>query len=837
MIGTSVMVLAGLVEVVPNAVPAQASASLPTVSKTVFKSALGNGQTAESINYTVNVKPKPVQAADTSANSETASNLASDAGTMSSALPATVPSTTSTTSGTGSAPGTNVPYDNPLSGLNLQGAPNIPGVGSAVPGIGSSVNPDLDNEPPGGTDCPPPGKGHEYMIVWAGKMNAADITGSDIVDVLNAGEVNPEGLLDVAPDEFLPTGSDMMATIDAEPGCDTYGKVVNVAAISGPDGIENEPHHMQYTWYPNQSVWAGGLFSSRLFTWNVSDLPKISLVSTDEPWATPSGSIWDAFATLPNGDAYGTLMGGPLYAYGTTPGAVVEIAGAQHPGMTPGQIIGEWPASAPESLVHLDNSNGSVVSALTQDVGDTVGNLPNLVLPTNCPPAGASSGQQKAGCETGLDPSTDEPQCPDFGSCANPHGIQLRVDLGIMVTSDYAEPAEIILDPVKPVDLYEFRRTVRVWSLSPRGCSGKATPTATINNPEICEVDVMPEGPGDPSNPAHASNVGIMENGSTWDYPLPDGKIPKGWFAESMCGGAIFYTPDVTDTVKYPWTEVFDSTAAVDALDTPSPGGRQAGGGDGGANELNEPDGCDGAAWDVVSPDNRFLGHAVNGRFILQDNYDDAGTPKMVYTLNITKLLEAGDSYQCNIDLNIRAVADPSVGGADCPTVAGVVPINDPTSGGPHWAEYDNFRLAAIKITDPLTGKQVIDYHAPTRIAEANYFVARTGVDGNHTICMINMNPYTGALSLDTNFVDETEGTPCVQFNRDDWPDPLIKGFYKPHSMLFVENDPPLTGFTPWGTSYGPNCVFGSVVNGVCHGYWGEPIDMGADTAGLPYQE
>jgi hypothetical protein len=55
--------------------------------------------------------------------------------------------------------------------------------------------------------------------------------------------------------------------------------------------------------------------------------------------------------------------------------------------------------------------------------------------------------------------------------------------------------------------------------------------------------------------------------------------------------------------------------------------------------------------------------------------------------------------------------------------------------------------------------------------------------------------------------------------------------------MLFVEDDPPLTGYTPYGTSYGPNCTFGAVVNGVCHGYWGEPIDMGADTAGLPYQE
>lgn len=769
LVATVALAAGGLVWA-PSAQPASASvvkAATAGVTKTVYRVKTDSGSTVTSVNYTVNVKEQSASGQD---------------------------------------------YGNPLEDTSLQGLPSIPLVGAAGPDE-SGENPALDNEPGSGTYCPPPGKGHEYMIVWAGKMNAADLTGSDVVDEANSGEVNPQGLASEAPVEFGETGSDMMVTIDAEPGCATYGKVVNVAAISGPDGIENEPHHMQYVWYPNQSVWSGGLFSSRLFTWDLSALPKLKLVKTDEPWATPSGSIWDAFATLPNGDAYGTLMGGPIYAYGTTPGAVVEIAGAQHPGLQPGDIIGEWPADAPESLVNT--SDGTAGSALEQDVGDSATD------PT----------------QTQLDPTTDEPDCPDFGSCANPHGVGLRQDLGILVTSDYAEPAVLIEDPVKPVNDDEFRRTVREWAVTPAGCSGHPTPGASLDNPKICAVDVMPDGPRDDSNPAHAENMGIMENAPTYDYPLPDGKVPKGWFSESMCGGAIFYTSDITDTAKHPWNEIFDSTAAVEALDSASPGGRQAGGGDGGDNSLNEPSGCDGAAWIDISPDNRFLSHAVNGRFILQDNYDDAGSPKMVYTLDVTKLLEAGDGYQCNLADNIRALADPTQGGPDCPTVTGVVPINDPTSGGPHWGEYDNFRLAAVKIKDPATGKEVIDYHAPTRIAEANYFVARTGVDGNHTVCMINIDPVTGSLSLDTNFIDETEGTPCVQFNRRDWPDPTIKGFYKPHSMLFVEDDPPLTGYTPYGTSYGPDCAFGAKVKGVCHGYWGEPIDMGADTAGLPYQE
>jgi hypothetical protein len=749
---------------------------LPTVTRTVSQVKSDTGKIAESVNYTVNVKTQP-------------RTTASDS------------------------------YGNPLAGNSpLQGLPSAPGVGQALP-FENGNNPGLDNEPSGGSSCPAPGKHHEYMIVWAGKMNAGDLTGSDVVDLLNGGAVNPEGLKSQVPIEFGETGSDMMVTIDAEPGCNTYGKVVNVSVISGPDGIENEPHHMQYTWYPGQVVWAGGLFTSRLFTYNLSDLPKVTLEKTDEPWATPSGSIWDAFATLPNGDAYGTLMGGPLYAYGTTPGAVVEIAGNDHPGAQPGDILGEWPATASNNVLNSANTNGSAVGAFTQDVGGTVSDVPNLV-----------NSSQDGG---GIDPNTGQTKCPDFGSCANPHGIQIRADLKTMVTSDYAEPAQIVEDPVKPTNASYFRRTVRVWSFSPKGCSGNKTPGASFSNPKICAIDVMPLGPRDDSNPAHAENMGIMENGSTWDYPLPDGRVPKGWFSESMCGGAVFYTPDITNTKAHPWHEVFDSTAAVKALKSKGQGRVPSGGLQG----KNEPAGCDGAAWDVVSPDNRFMGHAVNGRFILQDNYDDAGTPKMVYTLSITKLLEAGDHYKCNLSNNIRALADPTLGGKDCPKVAGVVPINDPTSGGPHWGEFDNFRLATIQIKDPKTGKIVTDYHAPTRIAEANYFVARTGVDGNHTVCMINMNPKTGNLSLDNNFIDETEGTPCVQFNRRDWPDPNIKGFYKPHSMLFVENGAPTTGLTPYGHSYGKNCEFGRVVQGQCRGYWGEPIDMGADTAGLKYQE
>src|SRR3954451_23571906 len=194
--------------------------------------------------------------------------------------------------------------------------------------------------------CPPTGNGHQYIVVWAGKMNAADLTGKDVITYAQGGAINPEGIKEVLPQELVP-GQDMMVTVDAERGCDTYGKVVNIALIPGADGLENEPHHMQYIWFPGESVQAGGLFTSRLFTYDMSKLPQVQLKHINEPWNTPGGSIWDAFDVLPDGTAYGTLMGGPLYNYGMTPGELVHIG-------PDGKILGEFSAAAPEGLPPID---------------------------------------------------------------------------------------------------------------------------------------------------------------------------------------------------------------------------------------------------------------------------------------------------------------------------------------------------------------------------------------------------------------------------------------------------------------------------------------------------
>jgi hypothetical protein len=51
---------------------------------------------------------------------------------------------------------------------------------------------------------------------------------------------------------------------------------------------------------------------------------------------------------------------------------------------------------------------------------------------------------------------------------------------------------------------------------------------------------------------------------------------------------------------------------------------------------------------------------------------------------------------------------------------------------------------------------------------------------------MLNVDPNSGALSYDTAFRDEWNGSLGIDFNRKDWPGHPDGGFYKPHSMVFV---------------------------------------------------
>jgi hypothetical protein len=598
----------------------------------------------------------------------------------------------------------------------------------------------------------------EYIVVWAGKQNAADFDGTDLSDFIQNMTVNPEGLSEMAVPQFVP-GMDALAIIDGRKyNADHtlnpyYGHVVNLATLNIDGGIECEPHHTQYSWVNGENLILGCLFSSWSFGVSVKDVPNVQMLTDNTPLAVPEGSIPDAFDAVKydnsnhaNDEYIGTWMGGPLYNFGGSPGALVTMNGS-------GQITGVTPA-------------GSVGQIFTDP-------------------------REAAVCSIR--------EAEPAGTCANPHGIQARPDLQYMVTDDYAEPREIVLDPVKPADVYAFRPTVRVWNIK------------DINHPVETSVAHMPQTWRDPANPAHV-NIGIMEGAKT--HAAPDGTygttkaydgsfLPsKGFFSESMCGGGVFWTPNVT-TLKPvssdQWHQVWDD--GFSQLATNSTGDN------GGANDVNggfedEPGGCAGGAWVQTSANNRWLFHSVQGRVPLADNYFDQGSQKMVYLLDISHLVADGEKGIENCDMNAidpktgikealelaqitnsivptgnanndtaQYAENPKTEVGDCPILLDVLIVHDPTTGGPHWADLDNHTVDANGY--------------PTRMAFDDYFVARTGVDGDHRLYVVDI-ARDGNLTYDRSFIDEEDASLGVDFNRRDWYGVPDGGFYKPHAMTWV---------------------------------------------------
>lgn len=532
----------------------------------------------------------------------------------------------------------------------------------------------------------PDGKPKEYLLVWAGDENIADTAASD-------GTKLPGSLHNPAnkATNALP-GPDFLAVIDATKGSPAYGQVVNTATV-GPL-VENEPHHMQYVWHKGDTIYAGGLFSATTYAFDVHALPRIKLKSVSVPTDTPGGSVPDAYWTLKDGTAYGTYMGGP-----PLPGPHRYSDGSAR--------VGNGFAGSPGEVVHFDH-NGKVLSEA---------------------PAATPQGEDPKLCD----------DLPRLGTstCANPHGIQVREDLNTMVTSDFVEPKNVILDPVKPLSPYLYRSTVRTWDISDR------------NHPKVTSVSYLPDGPrADPQDPLHRESRAAMENTVTHQ---PD---HKGAFTQTMQGGAIFYTPDIT-APNPQWREVFDDGAANKTFNpTSDSNGAGTNGG-----------------WIQTSPDDHFLYHSMVGRPQGTLGPNDPGTPGGVYTLDISKLVNAGEHPTCDLSTQQRQ---------DCPTPAGAVGINSTQPGqGPHFGTVDNFDLGPDGT-----------YHEtnhPGRIAATDYFVARSGLDGDHKVCMITLGQ-DGKLTLDTDFRDEFTHQPCLDFNRTVWPHGPF-GHAKPHKALFVVAD------------------------------------------------
>ena len=554
---------------------------------------------------------------------------------------------------------------------------------------------------------------------------AADERKPDSVLYLWAGDKG-EGPVVNGKEFDVPDDNDFLAVVDSDPQSESYGKVLRTISVPTA-GVGNEPHHMQpFTPEQCDRLFAGSLFSDFWWTFNIENPLKPVQDGTITP-AQTSGFVPDAAFLLPNCEALGTEMGGDP---------------------TTGGYLG-----GPHGTVVRLSADGTQVLETQQ--ADRLG-VDNV-------------------CESQWNPSTHrhKPGGPftrktSSGDClpSNPHGIWGRPDLGELVTSDYATPGQLIT-PVAPTSSVA-KMTVRHYKLDEKCLGTKPSPAGVdcVGDPRVV---LLPDGPRNETNEGHEENVGVMETATTNAEgelnptgETPNGFIPsKGAFATTMCGGVLYYAPDITQE-QPKWREVYDFTAAGQALDSER-------------KENGATSGCAGGGGVAVSPDNRYVVHSIVGRDAGQSSSfigsasNPYGFPGMLVKLDVSKLIASGTKPSCKID----ATREIWSGGQenDCPTLSDVHVVDDRSSGGPHFFSFDypNWN----------DGKPRLSYF--------NYFVSETGVGGDNRVCMLDFNSF----ELDDEFpsaVDgQSPGSGCIQFNRADWPGDRGEqaGPAKPHYGIF----------------------------------------------------
>src|SRR5438046_7362272 len=138
-----------------------------------------------------------------------------------------------------------------------------------------------------------------------------------------------ESLLDVRAYDGDQKEPEFLSVLDADPASSSYGKVIATAPTGSPG---NEAHHFGYTANADR-IFAGGLFSNRLFVYDVATDPKHpKLLKTVPDLAASTG------------------FSGPHTFYAVPSGVLIAMLGSKDGG-------------APGALVQLDN-DGNFVKAL-----------------------------------------------------------------------------------------------------------------------------------------------------------------------------------------------------------------------------------------------------------------------------------------------------------------------------------------------------------------------------------------------------------------------------------------------------------------------------------------
>ena len=498
---------------------------------------------------------------------------------------------------------------------------------------------------------------------------------------------------------------DFLAVIDANKRSPTYGKIVNTASIpcipkdnviaelgiipEASSCLFNEAHHLNMEFYVDPKtnrkfLFTGGLISANIFRFDVTDplhIPPATLVVDTRNVKKFSGT--DDILLLPNGNLIATFMGAKNL---TTPGGLVEFS-------PDGALIKEYNAAKP---------------------GGPKRYVPSIRNVT------------------------------DTGLLAHPHGIALREDLNVLISSDFTDPLSLALSGFSQ-QKQDSGTTVRVWNLS----NLAAGPVKIIQ---------VPDGPRVEKNPNYEEPEGVMSAG------LLHQKKNKGAFVSTMFGGVLYYTPDIT--AKEP---IFK--AVYDVGPNSGPG------------------------YFDISHDDKFLVLPISGMQSPGDPVYNRDYPnehsRRVIVLDIQPLTAKGSNpILCS---SPSVTNDPKTGfttgtsgrnnGApDCPKEVSIVNVdsdlNFSTHGGPHALDFDHENM--------------------NRFAFSNYFVTLdsfrlpgTPTGGDSKVYIANFNQETGAASIDTNFKYELTGEVGVNFNRPvtyKWPGERGNaGSAKPHGLMFIK--------------------------------------------------
>lgn len=524
--------------------------------------------------------------------------------------------------------------------------------------------------------------------------------------------------------------------------------------VPAPSSVLNEAHHHSVvpTVFPNGKITAyyGGLISANIFGCDITDpmnihpapnstlenIPLHGSATSNLCGLTVSGAVHNTFTGTDdlewnpvNGHYYTTMMGaggnrGSFSGTGTVPVSLPPVlttpGGIQELDPFTGTVIGEYgavphaPVPGHGKYVNGTDMLGPKRYAPRKQVrfGGVDGNGQCTGQPL-CVPGVAPYNQ--LGTDSGaVNLSTGINQGPDTGLLAHPHGIGLRTDLtgtkgdkngkkigttsgGILVNSDYADPVSLALTGSgsgPETSAQDLGTTVRFWDVSHLSSGPYA-------------VAQMPDGPRHEENQIHEEPEGLMAMRVTHNHGH------TGMFVASMCGGALYYSPDIT-VMNPQFKLVYDFGA------------------------------CTGASVFTISQDDNFIFMPISGIQREGDPIHDRDYVgehnRRIAVLDISTLLSKGSSFTCNMapasawnntgattplgqkatlgpsgivyhntgDKNDGGVYWPNNAKADCPKLVdkvdfsgpgedGIVgtaddhPDNETSRGGPHFIVHDGF--------------------------------------------------------------------------------------------------------------------------------------------------